>query len=838
MEIVLNGTDWKLEGYLPNGQIFNNESGIDFKIWPIIKEISARVPGSVHADLMRAGIIEDPYRGFNSLSCEWVENKEWRYSKRFALQKDQRRKHMELVLEGLNFEARIYLNGVLLGSHKNVNTACIFSVEKYLKDENLLEIVLLAVPEDESQMGRTSKSVLQGERFAYGWDFCTRLVGVGIWKDVKLIGYDEAMLGECCVLSDYDGEKGILSVEGETIGSSRGFVRIAAEKDGALVAQAEVPAAKHWSAQLCIENPELWYPAGYGKQPLYFVRIGLFEEGRCIWSRKYRTGIRRLEYEYCDGAPKDAIRYTVKINGEKIYLKGVNFLPIDHMLGAVEEGQYRDQMRLVHEGNFNLIRLWGGGVKEKEILFDLCDEYGILVWQDFTQSNSGLDGIPCKDPEFYKEFLKSSEEILKSDRNHVSVAIYCGGNELKDENRDPVSYDDENIRKLSALVKKYDARRIFHPGCPSGPNFNFKTDEESLRGKKNHNIHGQWAYMGKEGHYDYYGRGDYMYHGEFGVNGCSDESTLERAMGARELEGYKEPSAAWVFRNFTWWNSYYREKDIFGEEGVRNIARFVPASQLVQAEGLRYILEQNRNRAFRCCGNNIWQFCEPWPNANCSNLVDYYLRPKQAYYTVRNSNSTINVNLNYGRLYYEKGERYSLPVRVSNLGKEAELEVCAELRTEDGLLRTESKKLRAVMGTSEVCVLEGIVGEEYGEVFFVRLRAMCAGQCCSENLYIFGTSREAPYAPLFKMTGRLAAQMYAGKDGKTLIKLKNIGKKPSLFAEVFADDSRGLGFTDNFVTIFPGEEKTIAVTGAQGRKLYVKDFSRTFTEGICSEGMQ
>lgn len=832
MEILLSGADWKLEGYLPSGHVFNRESGIDFKIWPIIKEVPATVPGSVHCDLWKAGIIEDPYYGFNSLKCEWVENKEWRYFKSFRISEGQRRKHMELLLEGLNFEARIYLNGVLLGSHKNINTPCVYSVGSLLKEENLLEIALLGVPYDEAQMGRTSRSVLQGERFAYGWDFCTRLVGIGVWKDVRLIGYDDARLGECRIATDCDGAAGKICVGGEVQGETKDCtVRITAERCGKTVAEVTVPAAKEWSAELPVQNPALWWPAGYGDQPLYGVRVELRQGNKTIWENKYRTGIRRLEYELCEGAPENAIRYNVKINGEKIYLKGVNFLPIDHMLGAVGEDRYINQLKSIRSGNFNLIRLWGGGVKEKEILFDLCDELGILIWQDFTQSNSGLDGIPCKDPAFLAELAKSTEAILKSDRNHVSVVIYCGGNELKDERRDPVSYEDENIRMLAELVKKHDPQRIFHSGCPSGPNFNFMTDEASLREKKNHNIHGQWAYMGKELHYSYYNQGDFMYQGEFGVNGCSDESSLMRFMSARDLNGYKDANDMWTFRNYTWWNSYYREKDIFGEEGVRDISRFVPASQLVQAEGLRYIIEQNRNRAFQCCGNNIWQYGEPWPNPNCGNLVDYYMRPKHAYYTVKNSNKSVNANLRYEKLYYTPGETYSFPVRLNNLGKAAECEVTAEICTAGEVLERKTVRVTAERGTADVCTLQGKVGKKYGDLFFVRLLLRVNGEAYGENLYIFGTSAEAPYAPLFGMCGELAARL-GERDGKETVMLKNVGTAPLLFVEVYAKDSRNFYCDDNFVTLFPGEERTIEISGRNGRKLFAKDFTRTILQEI------
>ena len=831
MEILLSGSDWKLEGFLPNGQIFNNESGINFKIWPIIQEIPAQVPGSVHEDLLRAGLIEDPYYAFNSLKCEWVENKEWRYFKHFSLAKEQMRRHADLILEGLNFEARVYLNGKLLGVHKNVNTACVFSVDGLLKEENDIEVLLKAIPYDEAQMGRTSESVLQGQRFGYGWDFCTRLVGVGVWKDVKLVCYDATRPEEVRIETDYDG-RGKISVSGKLKRKYGGEISASVLQGGKTVAEQTVKAqGSEFSLQFCIGNPKLWYPAGYGEQPLYEIVLRLVRKGKTEWEERHKTGIRRLEYELCEGAPEEAIRYVVKINGEKIYLRGINFLPIDHKIGAVSDARYRNQLETVRRGNYNLIRLWGGGIKEKEILFELCDAMGILVWQDFTQSNSGLDGIPCKKREFLAEFKKSTKEIIKSDRNHVCTVIYCGGNELKDKDRNPISYADSNIAMLQQLVRELDPQRIFHPSCPSGPNFNFQTDERSKKEKRNHNIHGQWAYMGKEFHYGYYNQGDYMYHGEFGVNGCSDEESLARFMPAEYMEGYKTSDALWTFRNFTWWNSYYREKDIFGEEGVRNIRRYVPASQLIQAEGLRYIIERNRNRAFACCGNNIWQFGEPWPNPNCGNVVDYYMRPKQAYYVVKNSNKEINVNLRYEKLYYTEGESFSFPVCVSNLGKETSLKVTAQIRTADRVIEEREAEVLSPLGTVEAMRLSGTIACKAGEIFFVRLFAQAGGETAAENLYIFGTSAEAPYAPLFDLCGELCAEVSAEGENK-IVMLTNVGKQPVLFAEVYAKDSTDLYFDDNFVTLFAGESRTLRVSGAADRKLYVKEFTRTIDKEI------
>lgn len=822
MDISLNGKDWSLSGWLPYSVKFNKESGIDFKVSHLIDRIGAEVPGSVQNDLLNAGIIEDPYFELNALKTEWIENKWWNYRKVFQLPDSLKGKKARLVFKGVDYRASFYLNDVKLGEHENMFTAVKFDITGLLRfdAENILEVVLEGIPEDQPQMGYTTKSRQQKSRFGYSWDFSTRLVNMGIWQDVDLQFYEDCLIGDVHILTDVEDGVGIVRINGsvEMEENKAAAVKLTLSKDGQLVKQAVCTASFSggiglFSTEFRIDNPLLWHTNGAGNQELYRLEVEVPGEDVPQDRKVFNVGIRKLEYEKNEGAPEGAMPFTARINGEKIYIKGVNLVPLDHMYGAVTKERYRHILEMVRLANANLVRIWGGGIIEKECFYNLCDELGIMVWQEFMQSNSGMDGIPCTESGFQKKLAEASAEAIKEKRNHVSLTFWSGGNELKNGDGSPVAFDNENIAMLKALVDRLDPQRLFYPSCPFGPNFSISVDEKSLMEMRNHNIHGFWAYLGVEKHYAFYNRSNAMYHGEFGVNGCSSAKALKKFMKPENLLRPMDASnVTWRFHGASWWDSLERETEIFGGQCAADLEKFALCSQFIQAEGVRYILESNRRRKYQNSGSMIWQFNEPWPNVNCTNLVDYYGGAKMVYYWTKKAYEPVHASLRYEKLNYVKGETFSAGVFINNSGGALDCSYTIELLEPGGnriFIDKDSDRMpgNAVKKVKDICCK---IKDDFPEIFFVRLCMFSSGEKVSENIYIFSTKSETIFESLLTIPG---AKLEIRQDnaGETIVlSLKNTGTGVCVFANVTEEtDLYYIYCKDNFLTIFPGESTEI-----------------------------
>lgn len=821
---------------MPMSHRFNFEAGVNFQVGSVIPKQKACVPGSVHDEMEKAGLIDPVFYETNNLKCEWIENKCWAYERHVRLDPETRGRKLLLVCEGLNFEARVYWNGALLGVHRNVHTPARFDLTGLAGEDNTLTILLENIPRADGQMGRSSTNLYQCERFAYGWDFCTALVGVGIWKRVGIYAYDTCLLDDVAVLTDYRDGTGTIRVHGEHYPENQELTRSICVRDGAEVLYRDTRAfSGSFSEEITIDRPKLWWPNGYGPHPLYTVELALFSHGVLQDEKTYRVGIRSLEFTQNEDSAPDALPYTVVINGQRIWLKAAVLLPLDQRLGHITNDDYVRTVAMLKQANIDMIRLWGGGVRENDILFDLCDENGILVWQDFTQSNAGIDGVPSEEPDFLEELKNSTICILKQNRNHTCQTVYIGGNELRRDystNRRPVQMENPNIQMLSKLTSEYDPTRIFHPSSPSGPNFDILFDEETRLQKRNHNVHGVWAYLGKEAHYGYYNKTDYLYQGEFGVNGASDETSLRRIFSEKTLSHFGSPDANWNLRNISWWHSYPRDVDLFSAENLDTPEAYVAASQLVQAEGIRYTIERNRARAFQCSGCCIWQFNEPFPNPNCTNLVDFFGVPKMAYSWVRKAYGQTTPILRYDRVYYRAGETAVLDLGVSHFGTPVHAQITVKLRTAHRVL--EVRRYEQILQPNHcnpVDTLQYPVTEAFGPLFFVEV-TVAAGEETVKNLYSFGTSEKAPFAPFFRGGADLnVSSVY--QDGKRWITLRNVGTEPCYFVSAMPADQGALVLTDNnFVTVFPGEKETICVACPEDMPVRLKDFTRKLNQMV------
>lgn len=817
MDILLNNCNWKIKGFWPYVPMLHKSTEIGNELMGVTEWIDATVPGGVHMDLMKAGLVEDPYFERNSLKCEWVEHRWWMYETRYLPDPELRGKRLRLIFKGIDYKAHFYLNGQKLGTHEGMYTPAAFDITDKLdfNRTNTLNVLFESSPEEMGQIGHTSMVRTQKSRFNYKWDFGTRLVNTGIWDDVLIKAIGDVELEDTFVLanvitddvSGVNGEINIDTVIADYQGNSGEpiTVHVSISSESAVIYETKeeiVPVSDkyHFHKRIVIENPKLWYPNGLGEQHLYHVKISVHCQKELSDCGEYHVGIRKLEYSRNLGSSSDSLPYTFIINGIPVYIKGVNLTPFDHLYGNVTHETYDKYIGLIKSANINMVRIWGGGIIEKEYFYDLCDQNGILVWQEFIQSSSGIDNVPSEDPHFLKLLEASAIQAVKTKRNHVCHTVWSGGNELTDENGVPVTYENSNIKMLWEVVNQFDNEKLFLPSSASGPNEYLNIEQPGM----NHDVHGSWQYEGVENHYTKYNRSDSLFHSEVGVDGCSNITSLKKFLSKENLHvaGMKD-NLVWRHHG-EWWDTLERDEKIFGK--IEALEQFVAASQFIQAEGLRYIVEANRRRKFHNSGSIIWQFNEPWPNVSCTSMADYYGIPKMAYYWVKKAYSPVHVSLAYNKLFYKCREEFRGEVFAHNSLDGQELAISWEILDVTGkvIRKAQTKEWISANSALNVCSINMVIPKQLYDVFFVRLRVYdTSGKECSNNLYIFSQLDKEIFSPLLKLKkGEIQVEDVEGG-----YKVRNTSNIVCLFVHgVEADEKGEMLFNDNYVCVFPGEE--------------------------------
>ncbi len=832
MEISLSNLNWEVKGYWPyvpekeksmeTGQTLHGVTG-----W-----IPAKVPGGVHADLYRAGMLENPYFGLNSLTCEWVENRWWMYRASFpsVLEgHDLTKENVSLLCKGLDYDADLFLNDEKIAEHRDgMFVPLQVELTGKFREENRLVVIFRGIPREMGQIGYTSRTSTQKSRFNYKWDFSTHLVNIGFWQDVVLKVGETVCLEDDFLRSEYDGQKGFLRFSGQVQGrkeTASGLLRMkvsgpvyqnlpslpakgrsaTAATPTEISGEWEVPANGAVAAELSIESPALWYPNGAGEQPLYFVTVEYLENGCVLWQKQYQQGIRSLQLAHNEQEHKNALPYTFVVNGKKIYCKGVNMTPLDHVYGCVDTKRYEAMVRYMVNAGVNLVRVWGGGLIEKEEFYRLCDENGLMVWQEFIQSSSGIDNIPCEDEAFLRLLKKNTEAAVRQKRNHTALAVYGGGNELMEREDTPVSLDNKNVRMLAEIVNRLDGTRMFYPTSATGPR-EFLSRDKGV----SHDVHGSWRYEGNPNHYSFYGNSDNLFHSEFGMDGVSCVSSLEKFLPESALHPTPMSGDLNWQHHGEWWGTYFRDCEIFGDipKTREHLQEFVDCSQYMQAEGLRYIIESDRRRAFQNSGVIIWQINEPWPNASCTNLVDYYHVPKAAYSQTVRVFEPFHVSMEYPGLTLVPGETVRFPVWLSHDGEAQKAQVKNQVLSKSGsIFAEETLETTAPENRSaQVGFCQFTVPQE--PLVFVRLLAEC-GENTSENVYIFGTQKDGVLSGLRTSKAKVEVleetdtPLSGGSIHKT-VKLKNTGTETAVQVSMETPGYCLLG-KENHLTLFPGK---------------------------------
>ena len=829
----LNGNDWLLTGYWKHFWTWSKPEPGESDPRAAIPTIPAKVPGAVQLDLMASGLLSDPNIGLNSLDGEWVNNREWVYCKRFTLPEGYAGKRFHLVCLGLDYSGFIRLNGEVIHSFSGMFLPLSIDITDFIQiggNENILEILFEQSPEVDGQIGYSSRIRTLKSRFNYIWDWCTRIVPVGIWDDIYIHITGPARFINIFpdVRLSEDNRSGEILLQLELEASTW----VSAEVEVELESPEGKRMAWRWPVELApginliarrleVEEVFPWWPNGYGLQNLYSVTTRLIlSDGIVSDENCRRIGFRRVECELNEGAPPGARPYTLVINGRKVFLQGVNWVPVTPFYGAEHIREYDGLLTHFQKMNCNILRVWGGAILEKELFYNLCDEKGILVWQEFPQSSSGIDNTPPDDKEFLENLKAVATSMIKRRRHHPSLVIWCGGNELffEPQNPDvkhqvPVDERHPNIGMLYDLVKELDPGRIWLPCSPSGP-VGTAPDMDYFGKGLCHDVHGWWNYLGPEYHYLYYNADDSLFRSEVGTPATNSLETLKKLAGLCAIWPPNEENHLWVHHG-SWWIQWDEMQRIFGEWREEELERYIWCSQYLQSESLRYILESNRRRQWRCSGSIIWMGNEPFANTANTAIVEVWGRLKPASAFVRRAYTPHHVSLRYEKISYNLGENFCGQVFVHNGEADAiwARVYCQVFDLRGVEITTTYYKDVEVPGESTINLghMEFTIPEVVYGLFLVRL-VLDDGVGIHINNYLFGLGGDFPLWGLKGLENTsLSASIVEATRDRGIIEIENRGGVAAILPVLRSPEDLFYIYPDDEAQILlPGEDQKIS----------------------------
>lgn len=623
---------WTLAGWTPYvwRQQRSIESGVSNNAE--VPAIPAQVPGSVQGALLAAGVLPDWNVALQARDCEWVENRHWIYTARLPDAWVHEAPSLRLQALGLDYRGWFLLNGKEIGRFRGSLVPHTLDLTPHLRPaNNVVQIVFDCPPRWLGQIGYTTQMREWKPRFNYFWDWTSRLVQIGIWDDLCLEVSDGEQIVSLDVRTGADvaRDAGTLQVAGTVMGMSGTHVRVVLERGGQEILRRNLRRGQFEDGFLWQGLPvERWWPNLEGEQPLYTLRCRLLDDaGTVLDEITRRIGFTSIAWQRCQDAPPEADPWICVVNGRPIFLQGVNWTPIRPNFADVTAADYRRRLAVYRTLGCNMIRVWGGAFLEKEVLYDLCDELGILVWQEFPLSSSGLDNYPPDDEVAIAELAEIATSYVQRRRHHVSLAVWCGGNELQGRDGVPLDTSHPLLARLERVVQDYDPERRFLPTSPSGPSF---SAEEARFGRGLHwDVHGPWRPEGdlRAGWTTFWENNDGLFHSEVGAPGASSAELIRAYQG--DLPEVPGTSANPLWRRTAWWIEW---PEFVAEQGREpgSLEEYVVWSQERQMKALVIAAGTSKARFPRCGGFLLWMGHDSFPCTANTSILDFHGNLKPA----------------------------------------------------------------------------------------------------------------------------------------------------------------------------------------------------------------
>ena len=646
--------------------------------------LPASVPGTIHTDLINNNIIDDPFYRLNEHDVQWIDKKEWRYKTKLDVKVETlNQQNILLEFEGLDTYSSIYLNDSCLLKTDNMFRSYSIDVKNHLKlGENILEVLFdspikkglerrdnlsYSIPisaNDLAEIGQVegNKRVSVFNRKAgyhFGWDWGPRLVTSGIWKPIILKSWNNFKISDVFIQQKLQNNKALinavveLSFDKSFIGKEVNLeIKVSDDSYYSKVNSVNFivdSLRSTYNIPIKINDPKLWWPNGMGDQNLYNVEIKVSDKNT-VDSKSYKIGIRTIELV----REQDSIgeSFYFKVNGKPTFMKGVNYIPQDVFLTRPNQNNYEFILSSAAEANMNMIRVWGGGIYEKEEFYDLCDEKGLLVWQDFMFACAMYPG----NDSFLENIKQEAIQNIKRLRNHTSLALWCGNNEvltawenwgwkeneIKNQSQEIAdtifkAYEDIFHKILPNAVSKYDNQRSYWPSSPGG-GYGKKQKLESG------NAHYWWVWWGKKP-FSTYNDSIPRFMAEFGFQSFPEFNSVKKYTSPNDYDIYSEVMKS--HQRSSIGNETVEEYLIRDYNRPKDFEHFLYVSQILQAHGIKIGIEAHRRNRHKCMGSLYWQLNDCWPVASWSG-IDYFGKWKALHYTVKDvfSNFLISHEIN------------------------------------------------------------------------------------------------------------------------------------------------------------------------------------------------
>ena len=807
--------------------------------WPHFEQaerfMKAEVPGSVHDTLIKEKIIKEPTLGRNVLDSRWVEEFIWAYRRTFNVKsEDLKDKKVRIVFECLDLNAVIYINGKEAGRHNNFYYPCKLDVTDFIHEgENNIFVKIEsgliyaadkpalpyygAIYNDASKL--TKRMWLRKPQCSFEWDWSPRLINVGIPGDVYL-EFGEVFADEVAVLSDLSDRWAQADIEVKVFtenlsGKAKNCTlkTTILETKQTFETKAEIPAKdniperncdkskwqSHISCKFGINNPKLWNPIGFGEQFRYNIKVELFDENNnLIHEETVKHGVRKVVIDQSKH-PVKGTYYILTVNGNKIFAKGGNFVPADIVYSRITRKDYETLVDRAIEANCNAMRVWGGGMYESDDFYDICDEKGMVVWQDFIGACSTY---PANNNAYFHDYQREIMHQIRRMSRYASLVIYSGNNEIEwqvwDHSMSGDRFPDANLYHwiLPRTLKEEDPFKYYQPSSPWSPDFAFPNDDHT--GDQH-----PWSIGFGDNEFFTYRTFECRFPNEGGLRGPNSLPAMKACF--EEGEEYMHSLSWQVHENSIddWHNS--SADDMFKlwlgfDPMTISVEKYVYLGGFVQGDGLSEYILNFRRRKFDSASAIFWMYNDCWPTTRSWTIVDYFRNRTPSFYPVKRAFNPLAVDIVCEN---NKLSVYGISDKTGDI----------KATVEYGIFTLDGKYLEK---KSQEVTIKANVSEVIAEIDFDLWQKNGASKCLPfAVLYVDGkiiASRRFVTTKYYELELVKTPKISVRKDeqaGKAYL-------KSDVFVIGASIDLDGKKVSDNFFDLFPGIEKELDLRDIDG----------------------
>ncbi len=784
---------------------------------------SATVPGVVHTDLLNNKLIDDPFYRDNEAKLQWIGKTDWEYQTTFNVAPAiLERSNIDIVFEGLDTYANVFLNDQPLLNADNMFRTWRTDSKRFLRPgPNNLRIRFRSpinevlpvmakldyqLPAGNDQGEKTSPHTRKAP-YQFGWDWGPRFVTSGIWRPVFLEAWDKARVSDLQILpTKINKDAASLTANVEVQSSVTGNATIVLDSltDKTVAVKQDVKLEKglnRVAVNFAIARPALWWPNGLGGQPLYTFKVRLLIDGKPIDTTTTRTGLRSLELrQERDASGKS---FTFVINGVPVFAKGANWIPADSFPSRVSKAKYRHMLESARDTNMNMVRVWGGGIYERDDFYELADEMGILIWQDFMFGCSLYPG----DDAFLDNVRQEAIDNVKRLRNHPSIVAWVGNNEIESgwfhwgwKDQLPAKLWDDYLKLFYGVLPEVCASLDpSRPYWPSSPSSNLEEDNQS---QKMGDFH-YWEVWHASLPFSEYEKQSPRFMSEYGFQSFPQVETVNTYTVPSDHD--IESTVMMAHQRHPRGNPLIREYMLREYPAPKDFESFLYVSQVLQAEGIKLGAEHFRRIMPHNMGSLFWQLNDCWPAASWSS-IDYTGRWKALQYYARRFYSEILVS--------PRHENGNINVFVvSDRLKPVTAQLNLSLIDFDGnRLWTQGQTIEIAALTSRsysTIPVKTLLAGKNKEVFLLT-EVLENGKRVSSNKQFFGV-----YKDLSLPRPHITFEVMPVRGG---FKITLAADKFARAVYLSAPNHNGF-FTDNYFDLIPGEKVEVLFRASDRTKL-------------------